>query len=176
MPRRHGGAKSLTPHEARLRHVCDMDAADVTDAQVRNARRAYYGAISYVDEQHRRGSATALRQTGLADNTLIVVTSDHGEMLGERGLWYKMSFFEGERRVPLIVHAPRRFAPRRVAAAVSLVDLLPTFVEIAGGDAGRPRGADRRAQPRSRTSAARGRRTTRRSANIWPKARSRRSS
>ncbi len=58
-------------------------------------------------------------------------------MLGERGLWYKMSFFEHASRVPLIVNAPRRFAPRRVAQSVSLVDILPTLVEIAGdGDAG----------------------------------------
>jgi choline-sulfatase len=59
-----------------------------------------------------------------------MVTSDHGEMLGERGLWYKMSFFEGASRVPLVVHAPGRFAERRVASAVSLADILPTLVEI----------------------------------------------
>jgi choline-sulfatase len=77
---------------------------------------------------------TALKQSGLADNTMFVVTSDHGEMLGERGLWYKMNFFEGSARVPLLFHAPGRFAQRRVAAAASLADILPTFVEIAGGD------------------------------------------
>ena len=50
-------------------------------------------------------------------------TSDHGDFLGERGLWYKMSFREHAARVPLIVHAPGRFAPRRVAEPVSLADL-----------------------------------------------------
>ena len=65
----------------------------------------------------------------------MLFTSDHGEMLGERGLWYKMNFFEGAARVPLIVSAPNKFAPRRVATNVSLVDLLPTLVELAGGDA-----------------------------------------
>ena len=57
-------------------------------------------------------------------------------MLGERGLWYKMSFFEGASRVPLVVASPGRFAAARVAASVSLVDLLPTLVDFAGGDAG----------------------------------------
>jgi choline-sulfatase len=56
-------------------------------------------------------------------------------MLGERGLWFKMTFFEGGARVPLIASAPRRFAPRRVKASVSLVDILPTLVDLAGGDA-----------------------------------------
>jgi len=64
------------------------------------------------------------------------VLADHGEMLGDKGLWYKMSFFENSARVPLIVHAPGRFAPRRVAAAASLLDVTPTLVDIAGGDAG----------------------------------------
>jgi choline-sulfatase len=55
-------------------------------------------------------------------------------MLGERGLWYKMTFFEGAARVPLVVHAPERFAPRRVSQNVSLLDLYPTLVDLAGGD------------------------------------------
>jgi choline-sulfatase len=53
-------------------------------------------------------------------------------MLGERGLWYKMNFFEGSARVPLIVHAPKLFSPKRVAAPVSLVDVLPTVTELVG--------------------------------------------
>ena len=68
-------------------------------AQIRAARRAYYGAISYVDDQFGR-LRQALRATGLADDTIIVIVSDHGEMLGERGLWYKMTFFEGSRPHP----------------------------------------------------------------------------
>ncbi len=64
----------------------------------------------------------------------MIVTADHGDMLGERGLWYKMTFFEGACRVPLIVHAPRRFPAARVPAAVSHVALLPTLVELATGE------------------------------------------
>jgi choline-sulfatase len=50
--------------------------------------------------------------------------SDHGEMLGERGLWYKMSFFEGSARIPMMMYAPQRFKPQRVAQPVSLVAIL----------------------------------------------------
>ena len=125
---------ALDPHSRRLRHVCAIDAEPVTEPQIRAARRAYLGAISYVDDHLGRLMA-ALTASGLADNTIVILTSDHGEMLGERGLWYKMSFFEGACRVPLVVAAPGRFAPRRVAASVSLLDLLPTLVDLSGGDA-----------------------------------------
>jgi choline-sulfatase len=64
----------------------------------------------------------------------VIFASDHGDMLGERGLWYKMTFFEWSARVPLIFHAPQRFAPQRVMQHVSLVDLLPTLVELASSD------------------------------------------
>ena len=74
----------------------------------------------------------ALEATRLRDRTIVLFCSDHGDMLGERGLWYKMTFFEDSARVPLIVHAPDRFAPRRVADNVSLVDLLPTLAELGG--------------------------------------------
>ena len=104
------------------------------DEQIRAARRAYYGEISYVDDNLGR-LMRALRECGLADETIVVFLGDHGEMLGERGLWYKMSFFEGPARVPLIVAAPGRLAPRRVATAVSLLDVTPTLVDLAGGDA-----------------------------------------
>ena len=117
------------PHEERLRHVCGMVGAKISQDDVRRARHAYYGAISYVDD-HLGRLLSALKATGLARDSLVMVTSDHGERLGERGFWYKMSFFEGASRVPLIVHSPRLFAQRRVVSAVSLVDIVPTLVEI----------------------------------------------
>ncbi|MBV8768625.1 MAG: choline-sulfatase, partial [Hyphomicrobiales bacterium] len=126
---------ALHPHEKRLWHVCDMDAVAISQDDVRRARHAYYGAISYVDD-HLGRLMHALRATGLSQESLVLVTSDHGEMLGERGFWYKMSFFENACRVPLLAHGPG-FAPRRVAAAVSLVDILPTLVEI-GRDGASP--------------------------------------
>jgi choline-sulfatase len=110
-----------------------MGSEPVTDARVRAARRAYYGAIAYVDDLLGR-LMQALRSAGFADDTIVILTSDHGEMLGERGLWYKMSFFEGACRVPLVIASPGRFGPRRVTASVSLLDLMPTLIELAGGN------------------------------------------
>jgi choline-sulfatase len=127
-------APALDAHSRRLRHVCTMDSEPVTEAQVRAARHAYYGAIAYVDDLLGR-LMEALRSAALAEDTIVVLTSDHGEMLGERGLWYKMSFLEGACRVPLVIASPGRFAPRRVRDSVSLVDLMPTLIEIAGGSA-----------------------------------------
>jgi choline-sulfatase len=135
MPRVPGPPGDPDPHSKRLRHVSDMDATPVSTQQVRDARHAYYGAVSYVDEQIGHIRRT-LEETGQADNTIVIVLADHGDMLGERGLWYKMNFFENACRVPLIVYAPQRFAPRHVSESVSLVDILPTLADLAhAGDA-----------------------------------------
>ena len=109
-----------------------MGAVEITEADVRRARHAYYGEIAYVDDQVGRLLAT-LERFGLRQDTVVLFTADHGEMLGERGLWYKMHFFEWALRVPLIVSAPGRFAAGRVATPVSLVDVMPTLLELAGG-------------------------------------------
>ncbi len=76
----------------------------------------------------------ALSRTGLRDDTVVAFTADHGEMGGERGLWFKMSFFEGSARVPLIVAGPG-VAAGRVSEPVSHLDLAPTLAEIAGAGA-----------------------------------------
>jgi choline-sulfatase len=131
MPRVRIAARELDPHSRRLRHVCGLDQQAVNELQVRNARRAYYGAVSYVDDQVGELLA-ALADARFAANTIVMVLADHGDMLGERGLWYKMNFFEPACRIPLIVHAPGRFAPRRVPHSASLVDVLPTLCELAG--------------------------------------------
>ncbi|MBV9287017.1 MAG: choline-sulfatase [Hyphomicrobiales bacterium] len=128
-------ADRLDPHSRRLRDVCAMDVDPVTQDEALNARRAYFGAVSYIDDHFGR-LIEALRAGGLAEDTIVALVSDHGEMLGERGLWYKMSFFEGAARVPLVIASPGRFKPRRVGASVSLVDLLPTLVDLSGGDSG----------------------------------------
>ncbi|HEX6385734.1 MAG TPA: choline-sulfatase [Anaerolineae bacterium] len=120
----------LNPHSQRLYYVCAVGDYAQTEERVRNARHAYYGAISYVDDKVGQ-LLQALEATGLRDDTIVLFVSDHGEMLGERGLWYKMSFFEWSARVPMIVSAPGQFSPRWVDQHVSLVDLLPTLAEIA---------------------------------------------
>lgn len=130
MPRVRIAREDLDPHSQRLRYVCGLDTEEISDRQIRAARHAYYGALSYVDDQ-AGALLTTLEEARLADDSVIVVLADHGEMLGERGLWYKMSFFEGACRVPLFVHAPRLFAAHSVTRSVSLIDLLPTLLELA---------------------------------------------
>lgn len=125
----------LDPHSRRIRAMCAMDEYELTDEHTRLARHAYYGALSYVDDKVGQ-LLHALEAGGLRDDTLVLFTSDHGDMLGERGLWYKMTFFEWSARVPMLFHAPARFAPRRVAQPVSLLDLLPTLLDLA--NAGQP--------------------------------------
>lgn len=120
------------PHSKRLRDACAMDRTTIADDDILRARRSYYGNISYIDDWTRTLVDT-LAALKVADDTVVMLVADHGDMLGERGLWYKMNFFEGSARVPLVVHAPGRFQARRVATPVSLVDVLPTILQLAGG-------------------------------------------
>ena len=133
LPRVPDLAGEEDPHSRRLRHVIGLGLATPTGPQVRAARRAYFGAVSYVDDQVGALLA-ALGQARLAEHTVVLLTADHGDMLGERGLWYKMNFYEPACRIPLIVHAPWRFKPRRVPEPASLVDLLPTLADLAHED------------------------------------------
>jgi choline-sulfatase len=114
-------------------HGGDLD--EVSDEHVRKARHAYYAMISYIDAKVGRILST-LGEVGLDKTTLIVFTADHGEMLGERGAWYKQYFYEPSVRVPLIVAEPGQTQPRRVDAPVSLVDLAPTVMDYATAAAG----------------------------------------
>jgi len=124
----------LDAHDPFARRVMDgIEASDVplTAEEVARARRAYLANTSYFDSKVG-AMVKALEDIGELENTLIVVTSDHGDMLGERGLWYKMSFFEHAVRVPLIVAGPG-VQQGTSGNACSLVDLLPSFLEVAGG-------------------------------------------
>lgn len=118
-------------HSQRLLKVMDLWGQTMPADAIRRARRAYYGECSYVDAKVGQLIKT-LKDCGLYDNTIIVFSGDHGDMLGERGLWYKMHWYEMAARVPLIVCAPKSIAKGRVAEHVSTLDLLPTFVELAG--------------------------------------------
>ena len=94
-------------------------------------RRAYYGMISYIDELIG-GVLDTLSETGLADDTIIIFISDHGEMLGERGMWYKMSMYEWSVRVPMIITG-KGVKTGRISHNVSLADLAPTLIDLGGG-------------------------------------------
>lgn len=117
------------PFSRRLMAGIQADTDPVSDDQIRNARRAYYANTSYFDSKVGEIIAT-LEEAGLVDDTVVIVTADHGDMLGERGLWYKMCFFERSVRVPLIISGPG-VSPSVVENACSHVDLLPTMLEIA---------------------------------------------
>ncbi|KAM0335294.1 hypothetical protein ACHAQA_000339 [Verticillium albo-atrum] len=119
------------PHSKRLLKVCDLWDQDFTDDQIKRAKRAYFGAVSYVDDCVGR-LLKVLKQCRLDDNTIIVFSGDHGDMLGERNLWYKMSYFESSVRVPLFVHHPHQFTPHRVSQNVSTLDILPTMCDFVG--------------------------------------------
>ena len=119
------------PHSRRHWFLTGRHRTEVGESDVLHMRRAYYALTSYIDAKVGR-LMEALDAIGAASDTLIVFTSDHGDSLGERGLFFKMSFFEWSVRVPLIVHAPFAFAPRRVGANVSHLDLFPTLLEAAG--------------------------------------------
>jgi choline-sulfatase len=127
----HIADDSTDPHSRRVREMCGSLGLDVPEDVLLNARRAHYASISYVDDKVGR-LLQALETAGLRDDTVVVFMADHGEMLGERGDWFKMTFFEPSATVPLIFHAPSHFGARRVAACVSLLDLAPTLLELAG--------------------------------------------
>ena len=118
------------PHAVRLLRDFGMLGIRFSDADVQRAIRAYYGSISYLDSLITR-VLDALKATEADRNTVIVFTSDHGEMLGERGMWFKKHFFEKALRVPLIIAAPW-IEPQRVGELASLVDLVPTLNGLAG--------------------------------------------
>ncbi len=120
------------PHTKRLMAGIEAHEAAVTEEEIRNARHAYYANVSYFDSKVG-GVVQALEESDQLDNTMIFVTADHGDMLGERGLWYKMNFFEHSGRVPLIVAGPGVQAQER-SEPCSLVDILPTFTDIGGCD------------------------------------------
>jgi iduronate 2-sulfatase len=107
----------------------------MTDAQRRQAQQAYRASISFLDAQVGR-VLDALDKSGLADNTIVVFTSDHGYHMGEHGLYQKMSLFEESARVPLLIAAPGRCQAGGVARApVSQVDLFPTLAALCGVEA-----------------------------------------
>jgi choline-sulfatase len=119
------------PHSQRVLKCIDLLGKEMPEERIRAARRAYYAACTYVDTNIGK-LLKVLKDTGLDEDTIIVFTGDHGDMLGERGLWYKMTWFENSARVPMLFHAPKKFAAKRVSENVSTMDLLPTFAGLVG--------------------------------------------
>ena len=112
------------------------------DAIVRQARAGYYALISYLDEKIGELVDT-LQATGQYENTVIMHSSDHGDMNGEHGMWRKSNFYEASSRVPLQVAWPGQIdGGQRLAQVVSLVDVVATICDIAGDDCDLPLDGD----------------------------------
>ena len=111
-----------TPHEDRR----------ISESQARKLMHGYYACVSFVDAQIGR-LLTALKDEGLDENTIVVLWSDHGWKLGEFNGWGKMSNYEIDTRVPLIISAPGQgMAGQSSDSMAELLDLFPTLCELAG--------------------------------------------
>jgi len=98
---------------------------------VRNAMAAYYGMVTFMDEQLGR-VLHALDRSGQRASTRIMYSTDHGEQLGEHGLWWKSSMYEGSVGIPLILSGPDVPSGKVVNTNVSLLDCFPTIVDAVG--------------------------------------------
>ena len=104
------------------------------DDVVRKVRASYFGLITFVDDMVGQ-LVEALESTGQREDTLVIFTADHGEMMGEHGMWMKSNFHEHSSRIPMILSGPGvSSAGKRIADPVSLLDLVRTMVSLAGAD------------------------------------------
>ncbi len=104
----------------------------LTKEEIIHAREVYYGMITWADEQIGL-IIDELERQGLKDNTLIIYTSDHGEMAGEHGLWYKNSFYKGSVGIPFIFSCPKLFNGNKISKTVTgNIDIFPTICDAAG--------------------------------------------
>lgn len=105
-----------------------------TEAEKRAIREAYFSAVTMVDKNIGR-VLDHLRETGQLDNTLVIFTSDHGEMLQDKGFYSKPLPYDGTARVPLIVRYPMEFGGGTISEEFAdLFDVLPTCLDICGLD------------------------------------------
>ena len=117
-------------HSQRILDANDRDNFNISDKDIRRSRRAYFANISYLDD--KLGEVMeALEST--RQEAIIMFVADHGDMLGERGLWFKMSFFEGSARVPMMISSPD-MEPGLIETPVSNIDVCPTLCDLAGVD------------------------------------------
>jgi choline-sulfatase len=129
------GKVDLARAPTEVRNSIELTGATPELRDPAHARRRiamYYANLAQMDDAMGKVLG-ALRELDLEKDTLVVYTSDHGEMLGDHGLWHKFQFYEGSCGVPLIVRAPGvTESGSTCAAPVSLVELLPTLAELCG--------------------------------------------
>jgi len=129
------------PHGQRIYDCMDNGDYQISEENIIKSRRAHYSMISYVDYKIGELLKT-LEDEGLRDDTMIVFTSDHGDMQGERGYWFKETFHERATRVPLFFHATAKCRQKyglqlekaTLSQNVSLVDLFPTLMHLTAGE------------------------------------------
>ena len=119
------------PYAEDLRRHFQTDG--FTEDQVRGLRQGYLAGVDFVDSQLGRLLDT-LEATGLRDDTVVVYTSDHGEMLGMFGMWWKCAMYEDSVRVPLIAAGPGFATGSRVSTPVSLLDLQASIFRATGAE------------------------------------------
>jgi len=111
-----------------------FNVENVPDEIVRKGRELYYGLTQWLDEEVGK-VLTVLGNSKVADNTVVIYTTDHGENMGEHGLWWKNCMYEHASRVPLIVNWPARWTGgQRRTQACSLLDVAQTIAELGGAD------------------------------------------
>ena len=122
----------LHPLQGLFAKIPELTAPD-DSGEIAALRAQYYGSLTHVDQEVGRVVA-AIEARGEWDNTLVVVTSDHGEQLGDQGMVQKAGFFEASYRIPAIVRDPRNGATKgtRVAQFTEAVDILPTIADLLG--------------------------------------------
>lgn len=125
------GETFATQHPAiqQLRYFLHNEE-EMPERVIRSALASYYALVTLTDLNVGR-LVQAVDDSPLRDNTIIIYTSDHGEMAGAHGLWQKQCFYEPAVRVPLIVRAPGGLRSIRVPDNVSLIDVMPTLLEMA---------------------------------------------
>lgn len=106
--------------------------AKLSEAQIIKAREVYFGMVTYMDSLVGE-ILKKLDQLGLREKTIILYTSDHGELAGEHGLWYKNSFYEASVRIPMVWSFPRQI-PRgkQIHTPVMNMDIFPTLCDLCG--------------------------------------------
>jgi len=107
----------------------------IPEEVLRRMNAFYYGTCTLIDDWIGK-IVEVLKERGLYEDTVLVYSSDHGELMGDHGLVFKQAFYEQSVRVPLIVHAPKRFPARRVADLTEWIDLFPTFCGLGSTDPG----------------------------------------
>jgi choline-sulfatase len=135
------GSRPEHPVIAEFRRYCNLED-DLDEMTVRKAVACYYGLCSFMDAQVGI-VIDALRKANLEDTTRIIYTCDHGDTMGDHGLWYKHTMYEGSVGVPLIIAGPDIPKGKKSNTNVSLVDIFPTVLECVGAtprpeDTGKP--------------------------------------